>query len=197
MSTAPSKADAPRPWARAIMHARIPASLKLLLLALFAAFSRADTTGHTLRTLRKDWLFSTNTDFADDLDSAQNPYALRRLLQLRAEIGWLLRGTPNRGMALSGHRAPALCPPPSARAPPWPAHALIHLESVAKTPLPAAMTHARSMSPIAAGSKIKPPSSRATPQSPPRRNQARPGSHPCAHPAPAWCCAPPTSTGSC
>ena len=115
---APSEADAPRPWARAIMHARIPASLKLLLLALFAVFSRADTTGHTLRSLRKDWLFSTNTDFADDLESAQNAYALRRILQLRSEIGWLLRGTPNRGMALSGHRAPVLCPAPSARAPP-------------------------------------------------------------------------------
>ena len=118
LSTAPSEADAPRPWARAIMHARIPAALKLLRLALFAAFSRADTTGHALRTLRKDWLFSTNTDFADDLESAQNAYALRRILQLRSEIGWLLRGTPNRGMALSGHRAPVLCPAPSARAPP-------------------------------------------------------------------------------
>ncbi|MCX7378932.1 MAG: hypothetical protein NTY94_19555 [Alphaproteobacteria bacterium] len=32
---APSEADAPRPWARAILHAQIPAPLKLLLLALF------------------------------------------------------------------------------------------------------------------------------------------------------------------
>ena len=115
---APSEADAPRPWARAILHAQIPAVLKLLLLALLAAFSKAEPTARTRHLLRQDWLFSTNTDFADDLDSAQNPYALRRLLQLRAELGWLLRGTPNRGMPLSGRRAPKLCPAQSARAPP-------------------------------------------------------------------------------
>jgi hypothetical protein len=115
---APSEADAPRPWARAILHARIPAPLKLLLLALFAAFARAEAPCRTRHLLRQDWLFSTHTDLNDDLDSAQNPYALRRLLQLRAEIGWLMRGRPNRGMSLSGRRAPALCPAPAARAPP-------------------------------------------------------------------------------
>ena len=117
-TAAPVEADAPRPWARAILHARIPAALKLLLLALLAAFSKADTSGRTLRALRQDWLFSTHADLADDLDSAGNPYTLRRLLQLRAMIGWLMRGTRNRGMTLSGHRAPALRPPHSARAPP-------------------------------------------------------------------------------
>ncbi len=117
-AAAPTEADAPRPWARAILHARIPALLKLVLLALLAAFSMADTTGRTLRRLRQDWLFSTHTDLAEDLDSARNPYTLRRLLQLRAELGWLMRGTPNRGMPLSGHRAPAPCPPQAARAPP-------------------------------------------------------------------------------
>ena len=115
---APSQADAPRPWARAILHARIPAALKLLLLALFGAFGMARTTGRTLRALRQDWLFSTNTNLNEDLDSVQTPHALRRLLQLRAEIGWLLRGKPNRGMALSGHRAPVLCLAQPARAPP-------------------------------------------------------------------------------
>jgi hypothetical protein len=117
-TAAPSEADAPRPWARAILHAQIPAALKLLLLALLAAFSRAEAPRRTLRALLQDWLFSTSTDFAEDLDSIQDSHTLRRLLQLRAEIGWLLRGTPNRGMALSGHRAPALCPPQAARAPP-------------------------------------------------------------------------------
>ena len=117
-AAAPSEADAPRPWARAILRARIPAALKLLLLALLAAFSRADGTRRTLRALRKDWLFSTNTGLGEDLDSAQDPYALRRILRLRAEIGWLMRGKPNRGMALSGSRAPALCPAQAARAPP-------------------------------------------------------------------------------
>ena len=115
---APSEADAPHPWVRALLHARIPAAFKLLLLALFAAFSKANPTARTLRALRQDWLFSHNADLAEDLDSAGNPYTLRRLLQLRAMIGWLMRGTRNRGMTLSGNRAPVPCPPQSARAPP-------------------------------------------------------------------------------
>jgi hypothetical protein len=117
-TAAPVEADAPRPWARAILHAQIPAVLKLLLLALLAAFSKASPTARTLRALRQDWLFSTHADLAEDLDSARTPYTLRRLLQLRAMIGWLMRGTRNRGMSLSGHRALVPCPPQSARAPP-------------------------------------------------------------------------------
>ena len=116
------EADAPRPWARAILHARIPAPLKLLLLALFAAFSMANATARTRHALRKDWLFSANTDFSEDLESAQDPYVLRRLLQLRAEQGWLLRRKPNHGMSLSGQRAPAPRPPQAARAPPQRPH---------------------------------------------------------------------------
>ena len=115
---APVEADAPHPWVRAILHARIPAALKLLLLALLAAFAKASPTARTRHLLRQDWLFSTHADLADDLDSAQNPYTLRRILQLRALIGWLMRGTRNRGMSLSGHRAPAPCPTQAARAPP-------------------------------------------------------------------------------
>jgi hypothetical protein len=115
---APVEADAPHPWVRAILHARIPAGLKLLLLALFAAFAKASPTARTRHLLRQDWLFSTHADLADDLDSARNPYTLRRLLQLRALIGWLMRGTRNRGMSLSGHSAPAPCPTQAARAPP-------------------------------------------------------------------------------
>jgi hypothetical protein len=115
---APAEADAPRPWARALLHARIPVALKLLLLALLAALARAKTPGRAMRALRQDWLFSTHADLAEDLDSARNPYTLRRILQLRAMIGWLMRGKPHRGMTLSGHRAPALRPPHSARAPP-------------------------------------------------------------------------------
>ena len=114
----PSEADAPRPWARAILHARIPAALKLLLLALFGALSMARTTSHPLRALRQDWLFATHGPLTEDLDSAENPLTLRRLLQLRAEIGWLMRGHPNRGMPLSGQRAPVPCPAQAARAPP-------------------------------------------------------------------------------
>jgi hypothetical protein len=133
---APSEADAPRPWARAILHARIPAPLKLLLLALLAAFARAEAPCRTLHLLRQDWLFSTSTDFSEDLDSAQDPYALRRILQLRAEIGWLMRGLPNRGMMLSGQRAPVPCPARAARAPPWPAHTPQYPESVPKPRVP-------------------------------------------------------------
>jgi hypothetical protein len=114
----PVEADAPHPWVRAILHARIPAALKLLLLALLAALTRAQAPCRTRHLLRQDWLFSTHADLADDLDSAQNPYTLRRILQLRALIGWLMRGTRNRGMSLSGHRAPAPCPTQAARAPP-------------------------------------------------------------------------------
>ena len=117
-AAAPSEADAPRPWARAIMHARIPAALKLLLLALFGALSMARTTSHPLRALRQDWLFSTHGPLTEDLDSAENPLTLRRLLQLRAEIGWLMRGHPNRGMSPSHHPAPVPCPEQAARAPP-------------------------------------------------------------------------------
>ena len=115
---APSQADAPRPWARAILHARIPAALKALLLALLAALSKAEPPGRTLRALRQDWLFSTHGPLTEDLDSAENPLTLRRLLQLRAEIGWLMRGHPNRGMSPSHHPAPVPCPEQAARAPP-------------------------------------------------------------------------------
>jgi hypothetical protein len=137
-----SEADAPGPWARAILRAQIPAVLKLLLLALLAALPMAEAPRRTLRRLRQDWLFSTRTDLAEDLDSAGNPYTLRRILQLRAELGWLMRGKPHRGMPLSGHRAPALRPPQAARAPPRRPHIRIHPESVTKTPRPAATTHA-------------------------------------------------------
>lgn len=117
-ATAPNEADAPRPWARAILHAQIPAVLKLVPLALLAAFAAAQAPCRSLRALRKDWLFSSNTSLAEDLDSAQDSYVLRRILQLRAELGWLMRGAPNRGMRLCNYRAPALCPAQTARAPP-------------------------------------------------------------------------------
>ena len=88
---APSEADAPRPWARAILHARLPAALKLLLLALFGLFTINRTTARTIRALRQDWLFTAHGNIAEDLDSAQNPRALRRILQLRvnAEVDFL------------------------------------------------------------------------------------------------------------
>jgi len=117
-SDAPSQADAPRPWARAILHARIPAALKLLLLTLFGAFAIARTSSRSLRNLRQDWLFSTDTNLENDLDAAADPYAMRRILQLRAELGWLMRGTRNKGMAPSANRAPVLRLAQPARAPP-------------------------------------------------------------------------------
>ncbi len=117
-AAAPSDADAPRPWARAILHARIPAALKLLLLALFAAFSAASATRRAMRRPHKDWLLSLTTDPSEDPDSDWDPYVLRRLFRRRARLGWLMRCDRAEGMALSGHRAPKLRPTQAARAPP-------------------------------------------------------------------------------
>jgi hypothetical protein len=69
----PVEADAPHPWVRAILHARIPAALKLLLLALLAAFAKASPTASTRHLLRQGWLFSTHADLAEDLGSARAP----------------------------------------------------------------------------------------------------------------------------
>ena len=117
-AAAPSDAAAPRPWARAILHARIPAALKALLLALLAALSKAEPPGRTLRALRQDWLLSLTTDPSEDPDSDWDPYVLRRLFRRRARLGWLMRCDRAEGMALSGHRAPELRPTQAARAPP-------------------------------------------------------------------------------
>jgi hypothetical protein len=111
---APSEADAPRPWARAILHAQIPAPLKLLLLALLAAFSKANPT----RRPRKDWYHSPELDAAEHPDSVWDDRALRKIRRQRAWIGWILRCAPHEGMPLSGRPAPKLCPAQSARAPP-------------------------------------------------------------------------------
>ncbi len=142
---APAEADAPRHLARVITHARIPAALKLLLLALLAGLSLATPAARR----RRPWHPSSATETAEGPDSVQASRALHALLRLRAWIGWLLGRTRATGMPLSGHRAPAPSPARAARAPPWPAHAPIHPESVAKTPRPAATTHARSPSPRA------------------------------------------------
>ena len=138
-ATAPSDADAPRPWARAILHARIPLALKLLLLALLAALSAAATARHSQRRPHKDWLLSITTDTSEDSD--WDPYVLRRMFRLRARLGWLMRCDRAEGMALSGHRAPNLRPTQAARAPPHPPSVRNHPESVAKTPRPAAIRH--------------------------------------------------------
>jgi hypothetical protein len=121
-TAAPSEADAPRPWARAILHARLPAALKLLLLALLSALSMARAPRHALRVPRKDWFVSAHTNPNEDSDSDFDWYEQRRRRRARAELGWLLRGTRNKGMAPSGRRTPVLRPAPPARAPPWRAH---------------------------------------------------------------------------
>ena len=117
-AAAPSEADAPRPWVRAILHAQIPAALKLLLLALLGALSMAQAPRNMLRLPRKDWVLAAHTNPNADPEPAQSWRELRVLRRARAEIGWLLRGTPNRGMSLLGHRAPVFPPPQAARAPP-------------------------------------------------------------------------------
>ena len=115
---APSEADAPRPWARAILHARIPASLKLLLLALLSALSMAEAPRRMLRLPRQDWFISAHTNTNEDSESVLDWNELRRRRRARAELGWLLRGTRNRGMAVAGVLAPELRPMRIARAPP-------------------------------------------------------------------------------
>ncbi len=141
-SNAPSEADAPRPWARAILHAHLPVALKLLLLALLAAFSAAGVPGRALRRPHKDWFLSITTDTSEDPNSDWDPYVLRRLFRRRARLGWLMRCDRAEGMALSGQRAPAPCPTYAARAPPRRKRARNIPEFVAETPRPAAMTHA-------------------------------------------------------
>ena len=115
---APVEADAPRLLAWVVTHARIPAALKLLLLALLAAISVADLTRRTLRRPRKDWYLSPELDAAEHPDSLWDDRALRRIRRQRAWLGWILRCLPGLGMPLSGHRAPAPCPAQAARAPP-------------------------------------------------------------------------------
>jgi len=115
---APVEAGTLAPWARAIVHARIPAALKLLLLALFGVFAISRTTARTIRALRQDWLFTSHSPLADDLDAAGDPRVLRLICRLRALIGWLMRGTRNKGMANLGNPTPVLCPAQPARAPP-------------------------------------------------------------------------------
>ena len=140
---APAEADAPRLLARAITHARIPAALKLLLLALLAALSVARATRRTLRRPRKDWYPSPELDAAEHPDSLWDDRALRRIRRQRAWLGYILRCAPAEGMSLSGRRAPVPCPALIARAPPSWRLAPFHLESVVKTPRPAAMTRGR------------------------------------------------------
>jgi hypothetical protein len=117
-AAAPSEADAPRPWARAILHAQIPAALKLLLLALLGALSMAQAPRNMMRLPRKDWFLAAHTNPNEDPEPIQDWRELRALRRARAELGWLLRGKPNRGMSLLGHRAPVFPPPQAARAPP-------------------------------------------------------------------------------
>ena len=115
---APSEADAPRPWARAILHARIPASLKLLLLALLAAFPLGKAARHMLRAPRQDWFISAHTNPNEDPEYDLDWAELRRRRRARAELGWLLRGTRNKGMAPLGNPTPVLRQAQPARAPP-------------------------------------------------------------------------------
>ena len=142
-AAAPVEADSLRLLARAITHARIPATLKLLLLALLAAFSVAGVTRRALRRPRKDWYPSPELDAAEHPDSLWDDRALRKIRRQRAWIGWILRCAPHEGMRPSGHRAPERRPAQAARAPPPQVpYAQSHPESVAKTLRPAAMTHA-------------------------------------------------------
>ena len=90
--------------------------------ALLAALSVARSTGRMPRTPRQDWFISAHTNPNEDPDSDIDWHEQRRRRRARAELGWLLRGTRNKGMAPSGRRTPVLRPAPPARAPPGRAH---------------------------------------------------------------------------
>jgi len=114
----PDEADFAPHWARAILHARIPAAFKLLLLALLSALALAEAPRRLLRRPGKDWLISAHIPGDEDSDSVLDWRELRRRRRARAELGWLLRGAPNRGSNPATPRAPALRPARTARAPP-------------------------------------------------------------------------------
>ena len=75
-------------------------------------------------------------------------HAIRAANRLRARVGWLQRFHPNRAMARTfGHVTPQMRPQPAR---PPPARATNPPKSVSNTPLPAVMTHARSVNSSAA-----------------------------------------------
>ena len=117
-TAAPIEADALRPWAQTVLHARIPVALKVLLLALLGALSMAQAPRRLLRLPRQDWFISAHTNPNEDSDSPIDWSELRRRRRARAELGWLLRGTRHKGMRASAKRAPAPRPARAARAPP-------------------------------------------------------------------------------
>ncbi len=153
-ATAPNEADSLRRMAKAMNRVHVPATLLQFLLALLAFLTGnrsaaaqlepvlAPAHGRTWRTPRRDWQFSPTGETIDDLAPVLSPRALRRLRQQRAFIGWILRCLPGLGMRRSGNRALNPRPTCTARAPPRPARVSFHLESAAKTPLPAAIAHA-------------------------------------------------------
>jgi hypothetical protein len=138
---APSVAGTLRPLARAISRAHIPAALKLVLLALLFACGVA-VAPHAPRRAYRDWRSASPENLTAEEEAFWGARALRRIRRQRARIGWILRGLPGLGMAPSGKRAPSPSPTRAARAPPRPESLPFHPESVAKTPLPAAMTRA-------------------------------------------------------
>lgn len=110
---APAEADALRPLAQAVARARLPATLKLLLLALLAAWP-----ARTPRHPRKDWYLARHGESVMDSESDLPAHVLRAIRRHRAFIGWILRCDRAEGMALSGRRALTPCPIRTARAPP-------------------------------------------------------------------------------
>lgn len=118
IAAAPAEADALRPWAQAIVHAQIPAAMKLLLLALLGALSASGHPGDPQPRPFQGWYPSPQAETDADPDSVLDPRTLRRMRRLDAWYGWILRCDRAEGMALSGRRALTPCPIRTARAPP-------------------------------------------------------------------------------
>jgi len=113
-------------------------------------------------------------DEDDEETLRQIAHAIRAANRLRAWIGWILRFEPNRAMRRTfGRLTPELRAKP-ARAPP--ARARIASGSALKTPLPAAMTHARSPAPPRPRQNLGPPGETpraGTPPAPTFRHRRR------------------------
>ena len=139
---APSMADRADARAHVTMPARPTSAHSAALEAWICALLMA-LLGR-IEPLRQFFPHIAQFDLPDDEAAALRliRHAIRAENRLRARVAWLVRQHPNRGMRRRfGELTPELRAKP-ARAPP-PAHARNHRKSVPKTPLPAAMTHAR------------------------------------------------------
>ncbi len=95
-----------------------PGALERLLLALLACLLGRPTTGARATPLGLQWYFSPTSPHLRPRKPIQRHDEYQAVNRLLAWIGWILRGTPNRGMTPSGARPAPPRPIRAARAPP-------------------------------------------------------------------------------